>query len=163
VGTPSGRGAGPSWTRCGAFCRTNGVGSTNHGSRPVAWVVVVESRRCPRELSCLRSVEDIQQESSARPDVTVACDISRSFPIHWTSAFPRHSTHSQGPNDDHELTMAAMNGTRVSVVVFATSFLLGASGDSPCFDRSPHAVQSRAAVHALDRGFVDSVEAAGHR
>lgn len=38
---------------------------------------------------------------------------------------PWRSAKQQGPNDDH--TMAGMNGTRVSAVIFATSFLLGAS------------------------------------
>ena len=43
----------------------------------------------------------------------------------------RHSTHGESPNNYYGHTMAGMNGTRVSVVVFATSFLLGVSSDTP--------------------------------
>lgn len=60
--------------------------------------------------------------------------------------------------------MAGMNGTRVSVVVFATSFLLGTPYDAPALAYRPHACsQSRAIVHALDSGLVNSMEAAGYR
>jgi len=61
--------------------------------------------------------------------------------------------------------MAGMTGTRVSVVVFATSFLLGASSNPPPSElrQTFHVVQSRAVVHALDCGLVNAVETAGYR
>lgn len=74
---------------------------------------------------------------------------------------PRRSTRG-----DHEHAMAGMNGTRVSVVIFVTSFLLGAfrNPHSACCEYRPHACShSRAVVHALDRGLFDSVETAGNR
>lgn len=71
--------------------------------------------------------------SSARPEQGVARDIlghlwcTRSHNVGCL----RRSTHGKTPNDDHGRTMAGMTGTRVSVVVFATSFLLGASNNLP--------------------------------
>lgn len=60
--------------------------------------------------------------------------------------------------------MARMNGTRVSIVVFATSFLLGESYNRPLsFSTSDPRSQPRAPVHALDSGLVNLVETTGRR
>jgi len=90
----------------------------------------------------LRTSEKTGGMFSARPEPAVACDIRRSFSIHpqgytfWLSSTQHES---KTTNDDHERAMAGMNGTRVSVVVFATSFLLGTS-NNPSFERRPHAI-----------------------
>lgn len=60
----------------------------------------------------------------------LACDIPRSFPIYRKVGCRRHGIRSKSSDDDHGRAMTGMNGTRVSVVVFATSFLLGTSSDS---------------------------------
>jgi hypothetical protein len=65
------------------------------------------------------------------------CDIRRSFSIHpKVIRCPWRTTRSKSPNDDYEYAMSGMNGTRVSVVVFATSFLLGASCNPPTLENA---------------------------
>jgi len=72
-----------------------------------------------------------------KPASCSVCDIRRSFSIQPKVILcPWPSTRGKNPNDDHdhEHAMVGMNGTRVSVVVFATSFLLGAPCKPPTLE-----------------------------
>ena len=109
-------------------------------------------------------------EHGQPPSPVFACFQYTQLDHHTASAAYRNRNVVRTYSDDRGHTMAGMNGTRVSVVVFATSFLLGTSRKTKkkrasCIQpqASRFCSQSRPAVHSLDRGLLDAMEAASHR
>ena len=79
----------------------------------------------------------VRQGPSPSPVKSLACRHFQYNPGFVNVARLRRGTHTKNPNDDHEHAMAGMNGTRVSLVVFATSFLLGTSSNPPASELRP--------------------------